>query len=124
MIYRVEISDGYIGTELYYLCHENDYLDHLCYTDYIVQEFLGYMGVDYPTIEELMEDGLSEEEADEELNSIVTDNIEYVKTPATREDINSLDLIPDSCIDIDSDDFILYKSQLSRDVEIDRILSK
>lgn len=130
MIYTVEIGDGHIGTEVYYLCHESDYLESLCYTDDIIYQFLNYVGSPYPDIEEIMgmdeyilgEYDMEEYEAEEILNDLVTSSIEFNKTPATLNDMNNLDLIPGSCIDMESDDFRLYKSHLSREIEIDKIL--
>lgn len=130
MIYTVEIGDNHIGTEIYYLCHENDYLESLCYTDDIIYQFLNYIGSSYPEVEDIMNeideygDDVEVYEAEEIINDMVTSNIEYNKTPATLDDMNNLSLIPESCIIEESDDFILYKARLSREVEINKILSE
>ena len=122
MIYKVKITNGYVGYELNYLCCERDYLESLCYTDYIIDDLSSFVGSPYPIIEDIMSEcGVDEYDATEIRNAEIANSIEFIRTPVTINDLDNYYLIDESCIQEDDDEFTLYRGLL-RELEIDKLL--
>jgi len=124
MIYLMTIKTGFVGLEEYYLCHESDDIYDIASMDEITSTLSGYIGC-YPSIEEIMKDmEISEEDAYEEQQRIIQEDIHFVKTPATLKDLNSVDLFPYSILHTDEgyEYTKKYIEYLNRDNKIKELL--
>lgn len=128
-IFLIEITDGVIGKESYYIASGEDYLDDICFAYEIIEEFL-YKNSSYPPIEdiisEMREEGTSidEFEAEEVLMEMVMCELSYTKKLATIEDIETYSIIPNSFLYDDSEELLNYIKLLNREKNIDYILSE
>lgn len=128
-VYLIEITDGGIGNESYYIASSEDYLDDICFNSDIIEEFL-HMNNSYPSIEdiisEMREEGTSidEIEAEEVLMEMIMYQLSYTKKLATIEDIETYSIIPNSFLYDDSEELLNYIKLLNREKNIDYILSK
>lgn len=124
MVYLVRISTSYVGVEEHYLCSELDTDDDIRQSEHVKDMLLSYIGV-YPSVEEVMENSeISEEEAYEQLEIMVEDDICIERTNPTLEDLENVQIFPDSvylyeeCEEIEE-----YKKVIKREQEIDKLLS-
>jgi hypothetical protein len=126
-IYTATISSGYVGIDQYYIVSEHDYMGSLCFADSITENFRCY-GV-FPSTDEIMMNHLDEEgkvispiEAEDILEELICEGIGYETTLATLDDLNTLDILPESKLYEDCEEIQVYKKMLLRDETINIIL--
>lgn len=113
-VYTVKITNGSIGADQYYIACEYDYLDDICYSDYIVDNYRSYVGM-YPDMSD-------SEWADEEIDDMVRDDIEYTKRLATVKEASELPVLPESVLHEGHEILEEYIKVKTREENIDQIL--
>tara|TARA_R110000772_G_C13296278_1_gene438468 strand:+ start:2425 stop:2820 length:396 start_codon:yes stop_codon:yes gene_type:complete len=126
-IYTVRITNGSVTHDQFYLASENDYLEDLCYSEYIVDAFIS--SGQYPCVDDILDDPIDNKgghltysDAEMIIYDDVQSDLRHTKSLATIEDLDNLTPLPESYIYDDCEEIRIYRKIVLRDNTIDEAL--